>query len=108
VGTNPVAQRIFATSAELNEVQKKFPNATLMHVAIAASHKGPMALNTTGLQEGTCLLWVCFGKCTSKYCRHMHPATVPKEAAAHVYQQLLPGINKLRTLNELPALPDRK
>jgi hypothetical protein len=107
-GTNSAAPRIFATSAELNEMRQKFPNATLTHVAIAAGYKGPMALNTTGLQDGTCLLWVCFGKCTSKYCRRMHPATVPEEAAAHLYQQLLPGINKLRTLSALPAIPGRK
>ena len=107
-GTNPAAPKIFATSTELNELVQKFPNLTLTHIAMAAGYKGPAALKTTGLKEETCLLWVCFGKCTARWCRRTHPATVSNEAAAHLYQQLLPGINKLRTLSELPALPDRK
>ena len=80
----------------------------LTHIAMAAGYKGPAALKTTGLKEETCLLWVCFGKCMAHWWQRTHPATVPHEAAAHLYQQLLPGINKLRTLSELPALPDRK
>jgi hypothetical protein len=107
-GPNPAPPKIFATSAKLTEVRQKFPNVTLSHIAIAAGYRGPTALNTSGLTDGTCLLWVCFGKCTAKYCRRTHPPTVPEEAAAQVYQQLLPGIQKLRASTELPALPTRK
>jgi hypothetical protein len=108
VGTNPMAPKIFATSAELKELMQKFPNTTLMHIAIAAGYKGPMAIKTNGIKEGTCLLWVCFGKCTARYCRCSHQTMVTNEAATLLYQQLLPGINKLRALSELPALLDRK
>jgi hypothetical protein len=107
-GRNPAGPKIFAQSKEVDELMRKFPKVTLSHIAIAAGLKNPTALKTDGLQDDTCLLWLVFGGCYHHRCRRLHPASVSNEAAANLYRQLLPGMNKLRALPALPALPPRK
>jgi hypothetical protein len=107
-GYNHMGPQIFSKSDEVNEVLRKFPKVTLRHVTTKAGFPLPTLINTNGLPDDACLLWIVFGRCTNKGCKGQHITKVSDDVAANLYHQLLPGFTKLRAMAKLPTLPARK
>jgi hypothetical protein len=104
-GLNRTGPQIFSKSDEVNECLRKFPKLTLRHVTTEAGFPLPQSINTNGLPDDVCLLWIVFGRCTNRTCKRQHITKVSDDAAANLYRQLLPGFTKLRAMSMLPTPP---
>jgi hypothetical protein len=105
-GQNPSGPRVFATSREINDLLRKFPNMPLKVVATAAGFRTLTDVPTDGLPDRICLKWICFGDCSFSACRNAHPTSIDDTAAANLYRALLPGIKKVvYNMQELPPNP---
>jgi hypothetical protein len=105
-GTNPAQPAIFAKSTEIADLLRKHPRVYLTTIAEASGLGDSSGLPQEGLPKQTCLRWIAFGTCNFPNCARAHPAAVDDAAAQTLYRALLPGINAVREMKDLP--PQRR